>query len=230
MTRRRRFAQRKADLRRGLPRLPPSGHAFLIVTEGLKTEPNYLKALRQRLQLSEVDVEIIHPSGTDPKTLTDKAMRLRDKRRHEAHKDSWLVDYDEVWVVFDLEAENHPRRQQAREAMDRNRTDTKGIRFAYSNPSFEYWLLLHETYTTAPFADSQAVKQRLKQYWKDYDKGETPSLEFIGKAPTAVTNAVRCRKHHASAPGGSGNPSTEVDKLVRSLNGATRPHLQFQLV
>jgi DNA-binding transcriptional ArsR family regulator len=36
------------------------------------------------------------------------------------------------------------------------------IKFAVSDPAFEYWLLLHEHYTTAPFSDCDALVSRLK--------------------------------------------------------------------
>jgi hypothetical protein len=59
MSRKRPFARGPAAYRRGKPRFQPSGKAFLIVTEGEKTEPNYLKALRNRLQLNAAEVEIL---------------------------------------------------------------------------------------------------------------------------------------------------------------------------
>jgi hypothetical protein len=54
------------------------------VAEGEKTEPNYLKALRDRLQLNATEVEILHPEGTDPITLTQKAIELREVRKKSA--------------------------------------------------------------------------------------------------------------------------------------------------
>jgi len=70
MSRGRSFARGPSAYRRSTPRFRPSGKSFLIVTEGEKTEPNYLVALRNRLQLNAAEVEILHPDGTDPVTLT----------------------------------------------------------------------------------------------------------------------------------------------------------------
>jgi hypothetical protein len=202
---------------------PSSGQSFLIVTEGLKTEPNYLELLRKRLHLAAADVEIVHPNGTDPVTLTERAIELRDLRRKQARR-NLAIEYDEVWVVFDLEKPHDERRQLAVRAQTLR--GVKGIKFAASDPAFEYWLLLHEYYTTAPFSDCDALISRLKQFWTDYDKGRSPAPEFLEKIPTAVMHAERCRKFHQEI-GGAKNPSTDVDHLVRSLNLATRPHLQF---
>jgi hypothetical protein len=211
--------------RRDNPRFVSSGKVILIITEGEKTEPNYLKALRDHFHLAAVDIEIVHPEGTDPLTLTRKAVELRDQRKRSAKK-GYLVEYDEVWVLFDLEKPNDERRRLAKEAMAL--PEAKGIKFALSDPCFKYWLLLHDEYTTALFSDCDAVIKRLKPHLPNYTKGQKISSEFLDKVPTAVTHAIRCRIHHRTATT-SGNPSTDVDKIVRSMNGATRPHLQFEL-
>jgi hypothetical protein len=226
MTRSDAYSRNAASFRRGNPRIPPSGKAFLIVTEGEKTEPNYLKKLRDRLQLSMADVVIVHPEGTDPLTLTRRAIELRDAREREAKKDLKKIPYDEVWVVFDLEKPHDERRKLADEA--RKLKGVKKIKFADSDPCFEYWLLLHEEYTTAPFTDCDEVTRRLRRSWSEYAKGHTPSSEFLEKIPTAVVRAERCREHHKTS-NGDGNPSTLMDILIRSLNAATRPHFRFCL-
>lgn len=223
MKRKRNFARGPSAYRRGKPRFPSSGKAFLVVTEGEKCEPNYLMALRERFQLNAAEVEIMHPEGTDPITLTKKAIELRGARR-EAAKKGFAIAYDEVWVVFDLEKPHDERRRIALQAMGMK--ESAGIRFAVSDPCFEYWLLLHGEYTTSPFADCDSVIKRLEAHWPNYSKGQSPSQPFLEKLPVAVTNAQRCRDYH-EACGGNGNPSTKVDVLAKSLNSATRKHLQF---
>lgn len=225
MSRSRTFVRGPNAYRRANPRFVPSGKAILIVTEGEKTEPNYLCALRDRFLLAATDIQILHPAGTDPLTLTRKAIELRNHRKRIAKK-GFAIEYDEVWVVFDMEKPHDERRRLAVQAMAL--PEAKGIKFALSDPSFEYWLLLHAEYTTASFVDADAVIKRLKKHWKDYAKAQRPTPEFLAKIPTAVTHAERCRQHHRAAVT-TGNPSTDVDLLVRSLNGATRTHLQFVL-
>jgi len=225
MSRKRSFARGPAAYRRGKPQFQPSGKSFLIVTEGEKTEPNYLKALRNRLQLNAAEVEILHPEGTDPITLTNRAIELRDARKKEAKK-GFAIAYDEVWVVFDLEKPHDERRKLAIKAMAMK--EAAGIRFAVSDPAFEFWPLLHEEYTTSPFADCDAVIKRLEKHWLDYSKGQSPSDEFLEKLPVAVQRAQQCRQHHEGCAG-DGNPSTKVDILAKTLNSATRSHRQFKL-
>jgi hypothetical protein len=225
MSRRRSFSRGPAAIRRGKPHFPLSGKTFLIVTEGEKTEPNYLLALRNRLRLATADVEVRHPEGTDPLTLTRAAIQIRDDRKKLAKKDLGIAD-DEVWVVFDLERPHDQRRKLAVEAM--KLMEAAGIHFAWSDPCFEFWLLLHEEYTTAHFADCGRVVKKLERHLENYSKGPSPTIEFLEKIPIAVTHAEGCRKHHKTS-GDDGNPSTQVDILVRQLNSATRRHFQFKL-
>ncbi len=225
MRRKRRFPSGARKYHRLSPRFERSGKTILIVTEGGKTEPNYFVELRNRFRLSATDIEVVHPDGTDPVTLTNKAIELREKRKNEA-KSGILVEYDEVWVVFDLEKTHDIRREQAKRA--KVLPGAKGVNFALSDPSFEYWLLLHCEYTTASFPDNDSVEQRLKNHWPDYTKGSRPSPDFLEKVPDAVKHALRCRKHHRDCDG-DGNPSTQADRVVRSMNEATREHLQYIL-
>ncbi len=218
------FKRGPAEYRRGRLKFPSSGKAFLVVTEGINTEPSYLRGLRDRLQLNVAEVIVVHPNGTDPITLTNKAIELRDERKKQAKKGD-AIAFDEVWVVFDLEKAHDQRREIAQKAMSMN--DAKGIQFAVSDPCFEYWLLLHFEYTARPFTDCSSVIKVLKRHCPNYHKGQD-HLELIESLPAAVMNAQRCRKHHNDA-GGDGNPTTSVDLLAKSLNAATRVHLQFPL-
>jgi hypothetical protein len=218
------FARGSESYRRRTPAKLVTGKIFLVVTEGKNTEPNYLKALRDRFQLAVENVEIHHPNGTDPITLTTKAIELRDERKKQAKKGNGVA-YDEVWVVFDLEKPNDVRHKQALQA--KAIKEANNIRFAISDPCFEYWLLLHETYTTAQLADCGAAMTRFEAIWPDYSKGSwIPPLEFLNKLPDAVTHSERCREYHKNTDG-DGNPSTDMDWLTRSLNDATREHLRL---
>lgn len=219
------FARGASAYRRPRPVLPLSGNTFLIVTEGRKTEPNYLDGLRERLGLRTVQVEIVHPEGTDPLTLTRKAIELRDARKREARMGS-SVAYDEVWVVLDLEEPLGPRRRLA--AVARQLKGAFGIKFAESDPCFEFWLLLHFEYTTSLFTNCSLVIDRLGKHVDGYKKGAFEPELIIERLPDAVRHARRCREHH-QACAGDGNPSTTMDTLVRELNSATRPHLRFLL-
>ncbi|MCJ7482883.1 MAG: RloB family protein [Thermodesulfovibrionales bacterium] len=191
----------------------------MIVTEGEETEPNYFKGLRNRLRLSSVEVEIMKADGTDALSVVDYAINMREKRKREA-KHSCTVPFDSVWAVFDTErASINPKLKDAL-----HKADIKKINVALSNPCFEFWLLLHDEFTTAPFLKCKNVIRYIKEkHLPDYEKGNIPVENYIRKIATAVCNAERCQKHHKTA-GTDDNPSTRVHLLVCEMNEATRVH------
>lgn len=197
-----------------------AGKSFLIMTEGEKTETLYFKQLKNRLRLSSVEVDIQHPKCTDPQNLVKAALTLRDTRRCEAKRGS-TVPFDEVWVVFDLEGNNSVRKKQAQVT----RSSKGSILLAESDPSFEYWYLLHEEYTTKQFRDVDDLINSLKKYCSQYKKNECPM--DLAKTPQAVKNAQKVREYHEK--NGGKYPFTDVDLLVCALNESTRPHFRLPL-
>lgn len=218
MSRGRAMGASRPRYRRFGPRQDPR-RTFLIVTEGAKTEPNYFKALRDDLRLKTVHIEFEHSTRTDPISLTQYAIKLRDQRAKSARSGDG-VEYDEVWVVFDLEEPASPRRAQAQQALRLPRTG--GIQFAVSDPCFEYFLLLHYESTTMAFSDCADVIERLMRNWTGYTKGGPLPVDLLARATDAVTRAKTVREAHA-ATGGLNGPSTDVDSLVVQLNPALGP-------
>ncbi len=186
---------------------------FLIVTEGTKTEQNYFKALRNVFKLFNVHIKFGRSTQTDPVGLTQDAIKFRDERAKSAHSGDG-VKYDEVWVVFDLEGQNSPRRAQAQLA--KRLQGAREIRFAVSDPCFEYFLLLHYEATTTAFSRCADVIQRLMRHWTGYTKGGPLSADLLARAPDAMGRAKSVRNAHA-ATGGLNSPSTDVDRLLVQL-------------
>lgn len=201
-----------------------TGKRILIVTEGLKTEPDYLKGLRNQLKLKAVDIEIMKASGTDALSVVDCAIEIRDDRKREARR-GCTVPYDSVWAVFDTERANiNPKLKEAL-----HKAGVYKIKVALSNPCFEFWLLLHDGFTTAPFVKCENVIRWIKEkYLPDYEKNNIPVESYIPKIPTAMRYAEQCQNHHKTA-GTDGNPSTGVHLLVREMNEATRKHFRLDL-
>lgn len=197
---------------------PATGHTFLIVVEGEKTEPSYLIEVRARLKRRAAACVVEHGAHTDPAGIVREAMKLRDEQSERAKK-SATDPYDRVWVVFDRESQNHPRREQLPAAL--KLAQENGIRVALSTPSFEFWLLLHFDFTTASFDGCDAVMKALKKFIKEYEKGDLPLDDLMKSVSKAIKHAARCRKHWETA-GGDGNPSTDVDELMRELNDSAR--------
>ena len=63
------------------------------------------------------------------------------------------------------------------------------LRFAVSDPCFEFWLLLHFEFTTAPFDGYSEVRDRLKSHWPEYKKGDAIPIDLFERLPKAVVGA-----------------------------------------
>jgi len=110
--------------------------SILIVCEGENTEPSYFNQFR----LSSATVKSIG-EGYNTISLVSRAIQLASERQ-----------YDQIWCVFDKDdfAENDFNNAiQIAEAQN--------FKVAYSNQSFEYWLILH-------FDDHQGGGMHRKDY------------------------------------------------------------------
>lgn len=96
--------------------------SFLIVCEGMCTEPDYFRAFR----MTTATIKAVG-QGMNTISLVNKAISIRDtdikKKRI----------YDQCWVVFDKDDFPASDFNQAIALAERN-----GFRVAYSNQAFEY--------------------------------------------------------------------------------------------
>lgn len=192
---------------------------FLIATEGTQTEPNYFKALKTELEKSNrFNIEIsIEGKGKSTTALVSKVRRQIEFNHQE---------YDRVWVVFDRD--EFPDSDEAiQQAAKHN------INCAWSNESFELWLLLHfkDVSTSTNRKDlcdllEAAIRNELhktnSEALYDYSKGDSQIYEHVtklGNEADAFTRAEALRnnfKDSTNAPS-SQNPCTHVDELVFEL-------------
>ncbi|MDR2439509.1 MAG: RloB family protein [Planctomycetaceae bacterium] len=207
---------RKKDrkcIKNNIKRRPSSRNAYekiFIVVEG-HSEEKYFNTLKRHWKLHTVVVE--NPDCTDPINLLDKALKLLEESN--PNKNTMLEPpFDEVWIVYDLEQPNNERRKLSKDAKNRAKQKSN-IHFAISDPSFEFWYILHYETTTKSFTDANNVEQYLKRYWKNYTKNSEPTLEIVEKTTVAIKNAQWLRKqlesNYAEAP------MTDVDQLVVKL-------------
>ncbi len=206
-----RTAREAESLRRQAAKRAPYD-VVLIVCEGAKTEPFYLKGLRGHLRLSNANIFIADKkTGTDPLSVVNFAIK-------EFNKDPC---YDRVYCVFDKD-----KHTTYAAAVDKIRSThlKKGatLHAITSIPCFEIWLLLHFTYTTRSFisagdtSDCSQVETEPKKYITGYQKGSRKIFEVIkDKTDVAIMNAKQLEAFHQTS--GTDNPSTKVYELVEYL-------------
>ena len=192
---------------------------FFIATEGTQTEPNYFNALKTELEKSNrfnIDISI-EGKGKSTTALVGKVHRQIEFNHQE---------YDRVWVVFDRD--EFPDFDEAiQQAAKHN------INCAWSNESFELWLLLHfkDVSTSTNRKDlcdmlEAAIRNELhktnSEALYDYSKGYAQIYEHVttlGSETDAFARAEALRnnfKDSTNAPS-SQNPCTHVDELVFEL-------------
>lgn len=216
--------KRKARLNKSIGRKPPHRPPYdrvLIVCEGAKTEPNYFDELIKHFRLINVKnlkIEIIGDDcGSAPITIVELALK----------KNKESDDYDRIFCVFDKD--NHTSYNEAIDKIKRARLKPgHSIQAINSIPCFEFWILLHFEYTTAPFSatgkDSichSLIKNKLCNHIPEYDKGKKEMVQrIIPKLDTAIKHAKMIETYHKTS--GTDNPSTKVHILVEYLQNITK--------
>ena len=132
--------------------------SFLIVCEGMCTEPDYFKAFR----MTTATIKAVG-QGMNTISLVNKAISIRDTDMKKKRT------YDQCWIVFDKDDFPANDFNQAIALAERN-----GFRVAYSNQAFEYWFLLHfNLYRLVPVAlqslsGTNTQKQLCRYAYKAY--------------------------------------------------------------
>ena len=205
----------KGRLRRPGP-TKQSCDRVLVVCEGTKTEPYYLKELLDHYRLNTANVVVLG-TGVDPVSIVDKAKK---RRQHELQRGD---RFDRIYCVFDRNShENFSQASQIARQSD--------FRLARSWPCFEFWLLLHFQYTRKPYASgggksaSQHCVLDLRINLPDYSKGSTGVfLKLLPWLVKANSRAIRAEKDAQAS--GEENPSTEFNHLVEYLRSMAEEQL-----
>ncbi|WP_018014896.1 RloB family protein [Teredinibacter turnerae] len=185
----------------------------LIVCEGEKTEPNYFNEAIQCYRLNTANVEIDGSCGSSPISVFNRAKQLWEAEEKKGDP------YDRIYCVFDRDS--HDTYEQAISRISSK--EHKNVFYAATSvPCFEYWLLLHFSFTTKPYAATgklsiaDTVIKELEQFYPEYTKGREkvfsdllPNIEF------AKNNAERALKQ--SLENHTDNPSTHIHELIGYL-------------
>jgi len=192
---------------------------ILIVCEGSKTEPLYLREIRSKFRLSTANVEVQHSQfGTTPLQVVEFAEHLflnGDEDREIPKK-----GFEQVYVVFDRDDHEtyHNALAKAAALNGKLRNDLKqAVKFEAiaSVPCFELWLLLHFQNVLAPM-HRNAVYHQLRHYLIGYDKGQAGHYAQTCKHLAVATQRAEHLSKLATAHSGV-EPYTDMHRLVHLL-------------
>lgn len=175
---------------------------FIISVEGSKTEPQYFSIINQ-LQAVVLIKCLKRPFTQSSLTHVLKKMEFY------LHKES-LRKGDEAWIVVDKDDWTESQLKEL--FLWSKKRQNYGL--ALSNPSFEYWLLLHFE-DGKDLANIQECLARLKRYLPNYKKeldSRKITLDHIAKAIS------RAKKRNTTREKGLPVPwSTDVHILVERI-------------
>jgi RloB-like protein len=141
------------------------GRRVLIACEGLVTERKYFEAIRRDLRLSRVEIFVVPHNGSDPYSVVLAAI---DAKREQEREGIWPKG-SSAWAVFDGDEHIENNLQNWNTALQQ--AAQKNINLAISNPSFEFWYLIHFQDYSANLTRVDALKF-LKDHIPDYTKAK----------------------------------------------------------
>jgi hypothetical protein len=193
--------RRRAAVRQPYERL-------LIVCEGEKTEPLYLREIQQAYRLATAHVHVIHSLiGTEPAQVLEYALNVfkeGDRTRGIRAK-----EFDRVVVVFDRD--DH---KTYHTALSDNGIPTP-LDVVPTVPCFELWLLLHYENVNTPLHRNAAIEQ-LKTHLPRYEKGSGGHWAATQKYLALATSRAERLATESTAYDGT-MPFTMMHELVARL-------------
>ena len=207
-----RFRDQEMKLGRRAPSRDPR-HRILVVCEGKKTEPLYLKAFQHHVRNRLVHVEIVGEGGV-PLTAVARAIALRDAANADARsqRDDNLR-FDEAWCVIDVD--EHPNLEEACKEAERS-----AIMVAVSNPCFELWALLHFREHVESW-ERHEIQKALKAFLPGYEK-ELDFRKMAGGYSDAVDRARELSRIAEQLGQLRRNPSTGVYVLTERIKSVDK--------
>ncbi len=185
---------------------------ILIVCEGVETEPNYLNGLKAMLEeecKKRMYIEV-KGAGRCTTSLVDYTSKLV--------RESSLV-YNEIWCVFNKDdfadfdnAIKHSMKM--------------GYMAAWSNESFELWLLLHFQYLDSQIG-REDYNDKLSEIFngfdigiKKYDKNIKDIYDIVhqyGDERKAIRFAKKLEENSKDLSPSKSNPMTKMHELVTRI-------------
>lgn len=180
-------------------------HTYLIVCEGESTEKKYFSALKRHLMIPSTKIEPFG-AGKSKKELVDHAIGKRKASK----------SVISTWVVFDKDnISNQDVDQTIKYANDND------IQVAFSNISFELWLLLH--FSKVEYDMSLDIKRLYKLIekhceYKDYEKDGKSDALLLDKIAENFEDALKNSNDlYLKQQNIHKNPYCSLNKLVNDL-------------
>ena len=195
---------------------------WLLVSEGLKTEPNYfenvVKNINKKLSAEDkLKVDIVG-KGMNTTSLVNEAEKIIfevDKYRIN------IVPYGKIFVAFDKDSFDKGEFDKAIKLCENN-----GYIPLWSNEAIEFWFLLHFHYIDSDMSRND-YSNKITEYFKEkgfnykYNKNDKDIYKYLnkyGSEETAIKNAKKIYKNHKNDKPSLSGSCTTVFKFFDSIN------------
>jgi len=164
--------------------------------------------------LKTVEIKVVG-QGAEILGVVNAAIQLRNERESEAIDSVQTAPFDEVWCVVDTECRNDNPSWDA--GVDKARSNH--LKFAWSNPCFEFWLLLHFELIGRSFDGYAVLRPFLSKHIHYYEKTMDCLEQLAPRVPMAIENSRQIhRAQWQDTPRSIDcNPGTTVHELVERL-------------
>lgn len=194
---------------------------WLVVCEGIKTEPNYFeKAVEEINKLIDDEYKLkvkVEGKGMNTKSLV-KATELQvEIDRYSAS----VVPYGKIFVVFDKDSFNSKNFDEAVKMCDDN-----GYIPLWSNQAIEFWFLLHFHYICSKM-DRNEYANKMNEYFKKkgldykYKKNDEKIYNLLceyGSLNSARKYAKKINDEHQNEKPSLSESCTQVYKFFDAID------------
>lgn len=195
---------------------------WLVVCEGIQTEPNYFKgvisAINEGLEDKyKLKVKIVG-KGMNTISLVKSVEDLLDEI--DVYKIS-TIPYGKIFVVFDKDSFSSESFDEAISMCEKN-----GYIPLWSNQAIEYWFLLHFNYVEVRM-DRTAYESKINEYFKTagskykYKKNDKEiyfELSKYGSLEQARKNAIKVHLNHEKDKPSNSESCTTVYKFFDEID------------
>lgn len=187
---------------------------FLIVCEGVRTEPTYFNYFKKFLPNHLLETIEVVGQGDNTINIVDIAIMKRAERE----KNVLLPPFDEVWAVFDKD--DFPADRYDNAVV---KAQEFGIEAGISNEAFELWYILHFQLLENALKRHQYINILTKILGFKYEKNKQNSEKVVellfkkGDVRKAIQWAEMLEQNHAELPPSKKCPYTRVYILVERL-------------
>ena len=183
---------------------------IFISTEGKnKTEENYFSQFN-RVQ-KEYHINFAKGDDTDAKRMTVALEKAMQEGGYNSESG------DLAFCVIDVD--NDEGKSGSINGLKGDGAN-RDIIYITSNPCFEYWFLLHFTYTTKQFMSGKELEKELRKHLPEYRKNKGIFEKVYPHTRVALENSKKSDRFHEKSSlvdRNLFNPSTNVSEIIRLL-------------